>query len=590
MLVRLRNYINRSFGRRLLFFFVPYIILLLVSATLLSFNSFFNALKQEKENSTKTLVSQISDNFDFYFSDIKTLMAFISLNKDIQEALTQHGELSVQARYFLNSRISDATGNVNVFKSYINDILTIGQNGFVSNLPNYNSLSHTVDLVDQAWLKSYRPSKHSNFYFSPPHLADYYTPGSPVRWVVSSILPIKSEGRTVGYLQGDIDYETLRTLLDRIYHQNDIEITMVTADGMIAFDRDSSRLNSQLDPRIFARLQGTEGSFVDSQPNGNAMIVYQRSDVTDWYLIASVPYSTLLNTSYSVSKNILFFILPISLAVALIIFLLISRQLRQPWSRLIHRMETVNVANYTPATLDYGVGEIAELGHQFETMLAQNNELVERVYVAEIKKKNAELHTLREQITPHFLYNSLQVIKAEAVFSQNREISQMVSAIANLLRYSMDNRTASVTVADEVDYIQAYLDIYKRRFLGKFDYRIDIPGAMMGYTMPKMLLQPLVENCIKHGFEQMKSGGSILIRGHRELDACVFEVQDNGKGICCAELGHLVLELASAAQDAHDGIGLFNVHQRVVLERGPDYGITEIDSVEGQYTRVVLRV
>lgn len=100
MLVRLRNYINRSFGRRLLFFFVPYIILLLVSATLLSFNSFFNALKQEKENSTKTLVSQISDNFDFYFSDIKTLMAFISLNKDIQEALTQHGELSVQARIF----------------------------------------------------------------------------------------------------------------------------------------------------------------------------------------------------------------------------------------------------------------------------------------------------------------------------------------------------------------------------------------------------------------------------------------------------------------------------------------------------------
>ena len=84
MLIRLRNYINRSFGRRLLFFFVPYIVLLLVSITLLSFSSFFNTLKQEKENSTRTLVSQIGENFDYYYMDIKTAMAYISINKDIR--------------------------------------------------------------------------------------------------------------------------------------------------------------------------------------------------------------------------------------------------------------------------------------------------------------------------------------------------------------------------------------------------------------------------------------------------------------------------------------------------------------------------
>jgi sensor histidine kinase YesM len=251
-------------------------------------------------------------------------------------------------------------------------------------------------------------------------------------------------------------------------------------------------------------------------------------------------------------------------------------------------METVNVANYEPADIDYGVGEIAELGNRFETMLAQNRDLVDKIYVAEIKKKNAELQALREQITPHFVYNSLQLVKAEAIFAQNREISQIVNAIANLLRYSMDNRPALVTVADEVGYIRAYLDIYRRRYLGKFDYELAVPDEMLNCTMPKMLLQPLVENALKHGLAQMKSGGCIRIVGRREDDACRFEVRDNGAGIPPAVLQRLREGLHAAEQQ--EGIGLFNVHQRVVLERGRGYGIVAIESSAGHFTNVVLRV
>jgi two-component system sensor histidine kinase YesM len=154
----------------------------------------------------------------------------------------------------------------------------------------------------------------------------------------------------------------------------------------------------------------------------------------------------------------------------------------------------------------------------------------------------------------------------------------------------MDNRPALVTVANEVDYMKAYLHIYQRRFPGKFDYEIHVPDEMMGCTMQKMLLQPLVENCLKHGFAQMKSGGCVRIEGRRDQDACLFEVQDNGSGIDPEELRRLVQELKAANSGVIEGIGLFNVHQRVILERGPGYGITEIDSRPGHCTRVVLRV
>lgn len=206
--------------------------------------------------------------------------------------------------------------------------------------------------------------------------------------VVSSILPITYDGKTLGYLQGDIDYEVLRRLLDTIYRQNDIEISIITADGVVVFDRNRGQVNSRVDPKILTQLVGTEGSFAADWQRESALIVYRRSAITNWFLVASIPYVALLKPSYAVSTNILFVILPLSLVVALLVFFLIARQLRQPWNRLIRRMETATVANYRPADIDYGVGEIAELGNRFETMLAQNSDLIERIYVADIKQKN----------------------------------------------------------------------------------------------------------------------------------------------------------------------------------------------------------
>lgn len=108
--------------------------------------------------------------------------------------------------------------------------------------------------------------------------------------------------------------------------------------------------------------------------------------------------------------------------------------------------------------------------------------------------------------------------------------------------------------------------------------------------MHKMLLQPIVENCIKHGFQRIKSGGCIRITGRRDGDACIFEIVDNGEGMPTEQVERLIKGLERVERGECDGIGLFNVHQRIVLEQGAGYGMTEIDSVKGAYTRIVLRV
>ncbi len=447
-------------------------------------------------------------------------------------------------------------------------------------------LYYIPDLSDSIFVRIVS----SNFGFTSPHKADYYVFNTPIRQVVSALLPITVDGRPVGFVQGDIDYERLSDLLDTAYRQNELEITVVTPEGTIVYDRRADRVNSPLDGEILKQLGGTEGTFINRQRDDSSLIVYRQSDVTGWYLIASIPYAALLSPGYIVSRTILFVILPVSLLIALALFLFLWNQFRQPWNKLVQRMETVTVANYEPAQIDYGVGEIAELGNKFEAMLAQNNLLVQQVFLAEIKKKNAELSILREQITPHFLYNSLQVIKAEAIFSKNREISQIVTAFAELLRYSMDNRTAVVTMADEINYIRNYLDIYQRRFIGQFEYQIDVSTDLMDYRMQKMILQPLVENCLKHGFEGKKSGGYIQILARRDGDGCIIHVRDNGKGISVDKLEQLRQQLDQADQNMLEGIGLFNVHQRILMECGVSFGIRDIDSKQGEYTQVTLRI
>jgi two-component system sensor histidine kinase YesM len=589
MLRRINNYINRSISRRILFFFLPYIIILLVTITLFCFNSFYDTLRNEKENSTEILVAQISDNFDHYFKDIKTIMAYISINKDVYQALTEYNQMSIVDKYYLNNRIRDYTSNVNVFKNYINDIIIIGKNGYYNNLGNYYALSEEPNLNNRAWINNYIPSENSNFSFTSPHKADYYTSTAPILLVVSSILPLTDQGKTLGYLQGDLDYAKMNDLLNTVYRQNDIDITMVTSGGNIVFNRENQKINTRFDSEIFDEIKGNAGSFVNRGNSDSSLIVYRRSDVTGWFLIASIPYSALLSPGYSISIKILLIILPISLVLALVIFVLISNQFRKPLSKLVYRIENVDITNYRPVDIDYGVGEIADVGRKFETMLAKINELIEQVYLAEIKKKNAEFELLRHQITPHFMYNSLQLIKAEAIFSKNKQISQIVTSLANLLRYSMDNQASFVTVADEIQYIRGYLEIYKRRFVGKFEYQIDVDAAIMGCKMQKIILQPVVENCIKHGFEGLKSGGLIKIRGWRDEDGCIFEITDNGKGISFEKTEQLMQEFEKSDQSKINGIGLLNVHQRLVLECGENYGITGIVSKEGEYLQIILK-
>ena len=198
------------------------------------------------------------------------------------------------------------------------------------------------------------------------------------------------------------------------------------------------------------------------------------------------------------------------------------------------------------------------------------------------------MEVLVNQINPHFLYNTLQVIQTKAVLEDNRELEDMIFSLGRMLRYSMNQQESHVTIGQELKYIQDYIMFYKERFPNLFTYEIHCPKALRKYHTIKFVLQPVVENCFKHAFANRKEGGTIEISVKEEAEGIRFDVTDNGCGIGEDDLCRLLYSLQEEP-DIPCHIGLANTHKRIRLAYGSPYGLT-ITSRIAKGTRISVLI
>lgn len=210
----------------------------------------------------------------------------------------------------------------------------------------------------------------------------------------------------------------------------------------------------------------------------------------------------------------------------------------------------------------------------------------EREYQIEYDKKNAEIVSLQSQINPHFLYNTLEVIRSEAIINQDMEAAEMAEALANYFRYNISKKKDIVTVGEELDNIDNYISIQKRRFGDKIGYEIKYDSDMdevRNALMPKLTLQPLVENSIYHGIEKKAKGGTVVVHVLATQKRLIIRVSDDGPGMSREVLESVKLRLkgqikdkntGKITDDKHGGIALANVNQRIQMLYGENYGIT----------------
>ena len=213
--------------------------------------------------------------------------------------------------------------------------------------------------------------------------------------------------------------------------------------------------------------------------------------------------------------------------------------------------------------------------------LEARNELIERNNIEKEKQRRAELAALQAQINPHFIYNALDAIAWYAKIEKQSYLADMVYELATFFRISLHKGENIIKVSEEISHVESYIAIEQMRFPGVFEVEYKIQEDLLDEKMIKIILQPIVENSIKHGFDNMDSGGKINITGYKnENGDIIFEIEDNGHGM---DFNPLYVEKSKR------GYGIRNVNERIRLEYGEEYGLS-YNSIPGEGTIVKVKL
>lgn len=276
----------------------------------------------------------------------------------------------------------------------------------------------------------------------------------------------------------------------------------------------------------------------------------------------------------------------ILLVVVLLTALRFTRQLTQPISQLYQKVREMGRGTLSVEPIQTTSVEIKALDDGFNEMV----ERVQRLHANEVENQKvlhrAQLDLLQAQINPHFLYNTLDSIVWLAETHKEQEVIQMVSSLSVFFRTSLSQGSDIISVAEEQEHIQSYLAIQKIRYGDIMTYEIRFEKSILHYNIPKLILQPIVENAIYHGIKHKRTVGHISIYGFQTKDAVCFTVQDTGVGMDKQTLEGLQQAIHNGASS---GIGLSNVHRRIELYCGKGYGV-RLASIPGEGTLVSVRV
>lgn len=556
-------------GTRLFLFLV--LIILMLSLGTLTFarhftrqisNQFIYQYLQSEQNI-------VADNLSMYLQEIimvslryKNTLDFYHILKD--EALSEEEKRAALME-------AAATIQPPATASIANTYLIDNQDNIY--LLNGNSELPLPDLTD---LKK----EHDNPYYRVGDLfydlkGNYYIPVSMDFYNFQTF-------QKIGYLVFYLPQEPIAELFHELFSDSDMTF-LTNASGMILSHSDKKYIGTSMnDWEIPLANDSFSVKDVKIDDKDYAALSTSLGDDSNrigfsWRLFTVIPHDIL----YQSTKQLQFLLLLFAVLVVVMASFLslhLSSKLTASIKRLSQKIRNINEDNLNSFLDPTPRDELWELEQGYNEMLMRINELLEKNKQEQIKKRELEFTALQAQINPHFLYNTLDTIGWIATLKDQPEIEQMVMELSRFFRLSLHKGEQMITLEDELGIVSSYLKIEQLRNPGKFDVAYDIQPDLLQIKVPKIILQPVVENAIKHGISQVRRHGQITIRGYHVDDDVYLEVQDNGNGI------------QNKNTPLHgSNYGLKNIEERIKLEYGKQYGLS-LDSRDGEGTTVQIHV
>lgn len=372
------------------------------------------------------------------------------------------------------------------------------------------------------------------------------------------------------------------------------ETFILDENGTILTGTDGRWTGSHYSTLPYKELRMLEvSSLPEHAESGQWLISSASSALTGWHAVVIQPKEVLLKELGRIGFITATF-MGLCLLAALLLAWFAATFITDPLRKLLESMRLLQTGDFTQRVQFTGADEIGQLGRGYDLMVERIKGLIDDVYSTRLKQREAELKTLQEQINPHFLYNTLDTIYWSANRKNDHEIAEMVYALSRMFRIRLSGGNSVITLGQELELARHYLHLQQLRFKNRLHYELMAEAAAEAALVPKLLIQPLIENAVIHGIEPMGGDGLIQIGCRIAEGALQISVTDNGVGIPGDELAGLSAAgdgspSAGAAPSPMRGFAIRNIKERLALAYGPEAGL-HIRSQPGKGTTVSIRI
>ncbi|MBO7745736.1 sensor histidine kinase [Paenibacillus sp. MWE-103] len=578
-----RYWETRTFKKKMILTFLPLVLFPMLFLTVLSSWIYSNQITKSMESNVSNTVQLVNSHLDTYLDELTRLSVLPYYNSQILNIMQETGTISDSDFKQIESLLTQAIRNP---REDLQSVSIYRRDGQVFSSSIYNAdINYAYDFKNSLWYKKAIAANGKVVFTGKINDSRIANRPEPAFSVVRAIKIYN--GPILGVIIIDVNFTGLESIFKRVDLGKTSNIIVLDDQQQIIYSKNGRYV--QLQPRL-----ATLTDQVQDMKVGNETLIVNHIDSanTGWKIVGIVSEAEIRKGTAILYKSILT-VSAILFLVIVIVSVLFSDTITKPLKALRLLMGKVEkgVFNVSYQALN-GNMEISLVGRAFNKMNQKIDELINQVLESRFKQKEAELNTLKLQIRPHFLFNNLEAIRALAEIGDREGIVEITSALGGMLRYSLNKQDSKVALIDEIHQIQNYLRIEQIRSGDALVVKYDIDEALLTCITIPILLQPVVENCIHHGFDQAVGTKLIRIAVKPYEKGIRITVADNGMGMVSGELTKLLAYLTDETNEltfSASGIGLKNLHARIQLEYGISFGLT-LESEGGAGMTVHIRI
>lgn len=532
-------------------------------------------VKNNAFTSVMDSIRQADESVNLRLEEIAQLNTVVVTNKTVINTLLSNTEEPSYEWFQEQKRVEEFLSAVIAYKPYISRVAVIG-------------LNEKVFFVGSPWLdKSIIKTPMMDYLLENGSGRAYYHQTGVSESIVTG-RELRYNRNVIGLVMFDLNEAFIKKAYD-VKPTSDSMLYVIDEKNEFIYQPQTSALDKETIMKLNREMSLSSTSAERVIDQKSYLVITRKSDYTGWTTLAFVPMESLLKETLRI-RNVL-------AQVSIIVFILIVIGTLQVSSRITRNirmlrsmMMRVMEGNMTlPAAEIHSKDEIGQLYQVFKSMVQELKRLLEDIVKTEREKREAELAVLQAQIRPHFLYNTLNTVKYLAKLNGVPNIVEVSESLIELMRGVLGNTNEFLTLQEELQYVRNYINIEKYKYVKPLNVNFEIEDEeLLLCSVLKLMLQPIVENAIIHGIASMEHEGLVLIRVYEQHNELRIDVRDNGKGMSKEQIEAMFEVNQGQTYSRFSGMGVRNVHERIVRLYGEPYGVS-LHSEPESYTHVQIR-